>query len=209
MSDTPTISKSDGKLPLAVKMRSWKWWVYGDIDSKPLTKPPAGTAAYVCVMCAFWLYVAGVPWWLTWINRHPPQLSKLQVLHGEVIFASRKSPHLILRTDAGEVIQMDYPSFINNFGRSTQIIHALGSDNKNVLGCHAAVWIDAPKYTLWHRTWAWQIRCDDRSAGASFSDIRHSTADLDLEFYGYGVFMVLPLAFAIWLLRFRRGFYER
>ncbi len=197
------------KPPLRVRLCSWKWWIHGDVEPKPLDRPVKGVWKHVCGMCVFWVVVAGHPWLSTWVNRHPPKFSELEVVHGSVIGTSIKSPHLTIRNSDGVVLAMEYPSFMNTLGSSTEFIRGLGRNNASVLGCDATVWFDVPKYTLWTRYRVWQVLCDDGGAGASYAHISNETAGLGLRLSGFFAFIGLPLIFAFFLTRIRRGYYER
>lgn len=121
---------------------------------------------------------------------------------------SRKSPHLALKLSDGQILDMEYPGFLNTYGSSPGGTQGLGPDNRNVLGCAATVWFDIPRYTLWKRYRVWQIICDRGQPGATYGELR-SESSMSLTFYGTAAFFVLPLLMAIWLIRYRRGYYER
>lgn len=198
--DKPTIGQ---------RLRSWKWWVYGDMHSKPLEKPPKGLRLQLFIGIFGWLFIAVHPWVTTWINRNPPPFSELQVAHGKVVGTDFKNPHLVLQLDNGEVLKLEYPSFMNTYGRTSAGIRKFGNDNAKVLGCRGTVWFDVPRYTLWRRYRVWQISCDDRDIGASYDEIIFSSGDMSLVLFGFGAFILIPMVTALWFVRFRRGYYER
>lgn len=195
------------KPPLRQRMRSWKWWVYGDMNSKPLEKPPKGVRLQFSIGIIFWIVIAVQPCVSTWINRHPPKFSELQVAHGLVTSTNEKNPHLRLRLNNGDVLAMEYPSFMNNYGRTSAGPRKLGINNAKVLGCRATVWFDIPRYTLWQRYRVWQITCDDRDEGASYDEIIFSSGDMGLVFFGISAFILIPLLMALRFVRSMRGYY--
>lgn len=189
-------------------MRSWKWWVYGDINSQSQVKPLKVYRRQLFICIFGWIFIAAHPWLSTWINRNPPKFSDLQIAHGKVISTHYKNPHLILCEDSGEILEMEFPSFMNNYGRSTVAIRKFGKDNKNALGCRATVWFDTPSYTLWQRYRVWQFKCDDRELSASYNQIINNSGDMGLVLYGFGAFILYPLLTAMWFVRFMRGSYD-
>lgn len=95
------------KPPWGVRLRSWKWWVYGDVNSQLREKPPKGYYFQIAIAIVLWVAIAGHPWITTWVNRHPPAFSSLEITKGTVVRTSRKSPHLDLRLDSGEILNME------------------------------------------------------------------------------------------------------
>lgn len=209
MSNLAIETEQPAKPRLRQRLRSWKWWVYGDMNSKPLEKPPKGFRFQLFIGILFWLFIAVHPCISTWINRHPPKFSDLQVAHGIVISTNEKNPHLRIRLDNGEVLAMEYPSFMNNYGRTSAGPKKLGANNANVLGCRATVWFDIPRYTLWKRYRVWQIHCDDRDVSASYEEIIFDSEGMGLVFFGITAFILMPFLMALWFVRFMRGYYER
>lgn len=41
MSDLSTIEQPQIEPVLSVKLRSWKWWIYGELDPKPVMRTPS------------------------------------------------------------------------------------------------------------------------------------------------------------------------
>lgn len=203
-------SGTPAKPPLRQRLRSWKWWVYGDVNSMPLKKPPKWYRAQIFLAIFFWIFLGIHPLVSTWINSTPPEFSQLQIVHGKVIYTSRLSPHLGIETESGETLRMEYPGFLSNYGRPVGGTRSLGPDNERVFGCMATVWFDVPKYTLWSRHRVWQITCDNGQASALYSDFVASSArKMGLIHWSVSIFFIMPFLMFIYLIRYRRGFYER
>ncbi len=115
---------------LWVRLRSWKWWVFGVVNPRPFAHPREGWAKGFVLGVAVWLLLWVQPWICTWINRHPPPLSQLEKVNGEVIYTSRKSPHLGIRTDTGKIIKMEYPVVFTVYGSVAGGTRSLGSYNE-------------------------------------------------------------------------------
>lgn len=210
MSNVGINTEQPAKPPLRQRLRSWKWWVYGDLNSMPRDKPPKGYLAQFFIGIFFWVLLGIHPWVVTWINSQPPSFSKLQIARGMVTYTSRKSPHLGIKTEAGENLRMEYPGFLTNYGSSPGGTRNLGSDNERVLGCVATVWFDVPEFTLWTRRRVWQITCDNGQASALYPDlVAISSGSMGLNFWAVVIFFVMPFLIFIYLIRYRRGYYER
>ena len=192
--------------PLWIRLRSWKWWVYGDVHSKPLDKLPKWCTTQLVVTIFLWCLLCGHPWWVTWINRHPPTFSELQTVQGVVVRTSSKNPQITLKLSDGRSLDLEFPAFLGTYGRSSAGPASLGPNNERVHDCHAIVWFDKPRYTLWNRYRIWQIRCEDRNTFATFGEIVR-TADIDLFYSGLFIFFLIPLGLARVILRTRRGYY--
>ncbi len=198
------------KPPLGKRLRSWKWWIYGDMQSKPKKDIPNGHIYNVVVGSLGWILLGVQPWITTWINRVPPDFSTLKKVHGKIINAHEKSPHVVLKTDSGTVFKFDYPGFLIVYPRASGSMEKLGDQNRNVLGCKATVWFDIPRYTLWTRHRLWQIACDDGRAAASYQDfLEDLDSRLALRWWGFVIFIFMPSGGMLIILRSRRGFYER
>ncbi len=198
------------KPPLRVRIRSWKWWVYGDINSQPRKDIPNSHIYNVVVGSLIWVVLAFYPWIVTWINRIPPGFSSLKTLHGEIISSHEKSPHFVMRSDNGEIFKFDYPGFLIIYPRAVGSMEKLGEQNRNVLGCKATIWFDAPRYTMWNRYRVWQIACDDGAAGATYHDfLQDLKKRLALRWWGFIIFVFMPVGGALIFARSRRGYYER
>lgn len=195
------------KSPLRARLRSWKWWVYGYVDWQPPEKPPRGYYFQLVMAVVLWTVIAVHPWLTTWINRHPPEFSSLEMVKGTVVRTSRKSPHLGLRLESGEILNMEYPGFLNTYGSSPGGTRGLGPNNEKIRGCIATVWFDRPKYTLWKRYRVWQVICHGNQFGATHRElVTESTMSLGLR--GAFAFFVLPFFLVIYLIRYRGGSYE-
>lgn len=203
-SPTPDTTKPS----IGVRLRSWKWWVYGDINSQPREKPPKGFWFQVALAVLLWTFIAGHPWLSTWINRHPPEFSSLETVRGVVVRTSRRSPHLDLRVADGGILNMEFPGFLNTYGSDTRIIKYLGMYNEGLLNCDATVWFDIPKYTLWERYRVWQIACSNSDAEVSYMELTNDDRWLGLGFDGAITTLMLFLLI-FYLIRYRRGYYER
>ncbi len=209
MSDAMTVIKQSPKPPLGQRLRSWKWWVYGDMSSQPLEKAPKGYRLNICLGIAIWLSLGVYPWIDSWINRHPPEFSSLQSVRGVITNTSRKSPQFILQLTTGERVRLEYQGFLGIYGRETGLMRRLGDENQNVLGCSATVWFDVPRFTLWKRNRVWQIACDNSPHGASYENFREYFKKWNrLIYWGVIIFFLIPLGMAIISIRFRRGFYD-
>lgn len=198
------------KPPLRQRLRSWKWWVYGDMNSQPLEKAPKGYLFNFCLGIVIWLILCVYPWIDSWINRHPPEFSSLQSIHGLVTNTSRKSPQFIFQLATGERMRLEYPGYLGIYGRDTGVMRRLGDENENVLGCSATVWFDVPRFTLWKRNRVWKIACDNSQHGASYENFRDYFEKWNsLIYWGVINFLLIPIGLVIILIRFRRGYYER
>lgn len=191
---------------LRQRLRSWKWWVYGDINSQPLEKPPKGFLFKILLGGATWLLIAGHPWVITWLNSNPPEFSSLQIATGLVIHTNRKNPQIGLRLESGQILEMEFPGFLNTYGTTSSGIRSLGFNNQKVFGCRATVWFDIPRYSLWRRYRIWQIACEDGKVIASYGEITNSI-QWDLLDAAIFAFLIMPLLMALTLARHKRGFY--
>lgn len=210
MNETVNVNQALTEPTLGVKLCSWKWWVYGNMNSHPRERAPKGFLFQIFIVFFLWIFLSVHPWVSTWINRNPPQLSELQIVKGKVIYTSRKSPHLGLRMEDRKILDMEYPGFMSNLGSGPGGPKSLGYENSNVLGCEATVWFDIPKYTLWRRYRIWQISCNKTGKGASYKEfVEDSKRTMDAFGSGLLTFFFFPLFMGIFLIRFRGGFYER
>ena len=190
-----------------VRLRSWKWWLYGDVNSQPRKMPPKGFWFQVALAVLLWTFIAGHPWLTTWINRHPPEFSSLETIHGVVVRTGLKSPHLDLKLRTGEILGMEFPVFLNTYGSDSRIIKHLGMYNEGLLNCEAKVWFDVPKHTLWKRYRVWQIACDNINAEVSYAELANESR-MGLGFYG-AMAVLLPLLLCFYFIRYLRKCYER
>lgn len=206
----PTPDTPPSKPSIGVRLRSWKWWVYGDANSQPRERPPKGFYFQLAFGVVLWTLIAGHPWLTSWINRHPPEFSSLEMARGVVVRTARKNPHLDLRLPSGVILNMEFPVFLNTLGSLPGGTGKLGNYNEQLLGCNATVWFDVPRYTPWKRYRVWQVVCENAQTAAFYSEIVSGTSwSLDLTLDGIFVFLVLPFGMGIWLIRYRRGYYER
>lgn len=171
LNDATSINQAQTEPTLAAKLRSWKWWVYGEMHPLPLEKTPWHCYAILAIDLLLWLAFFLHPWATTWINRTPPDFSALQTVHGKVIDTSSRAPHLWLKADNGSQLRMMFPTFLVDLQRPLGGTKSLGPANASVMGCQATVWFDKPRYTLFENYRIWQIRCDDGSEGASYDEI--------------------------------------
>lgn len=208
MSDTPTISKSDGKLPLAVRLRSWKWWVYGEINPKPVATTPSCFYPLLVLDIVLWLLLCVHPWVTTWINRQPPDIYSLRPVHATVIEASLNSPKLMLRLDDGRIGQVESPTFLNHFITVDSASTELAQARDKLHGCTGNVWIEELKHTLFTAYRFWQVDCDRTEDSLYYHQVVHG-ADLSGSLVKMGLlsFAIVPLLGGIWLLRVRRGLF--
>ncbi len=110
MSDNPMAIHSDNKPPLAVKLRSWKWWVYGDMDSQPLEKPLRMSRKDICVNAVVYLLHCCYPFLATCVNRNPPDFNELKTAEGEVIGAGLNAPQIRMKLESGQRLRLTLPS---------------------------------------------------------------------------------------------------
>ena len=205
MNEIININTAQTEPSLSVKMRSWKWWVYGEINPQPLAKTPWHYYALLVTDILFWLVFILLPWTATWVNREPPALSTLQSVHGRVIDTRGRGPHVRIVSDDGSHLQMMFPTFLSDLLSPSGGAKSLGPANASVRGCQATVWFDKPRYMLFENYRIWQIRCDDGSEEASYDDI---VAEAGLTYWliwtGIMGFLVFPLLAFIYLERSKR-----
>ncbi len=197
------------KPPLGKRLRSWKWWIYGDIDSKPLETPlRMGWKAYLFHVLPY-LLLGVCPFITHWVNRQPPRFDELQLVHGEVIKTSSSAPQISMRLDSGQMLRLTLPNgnFTGKGGEKGQI-KVLGDRNADVAGCFAKAWYSVPRLYLFQRNYVWQIECDDHSAGATYADfIRYFESHMNLFTQAVLIFLVMPLVILLYVVRYRRGYY--
>ena len=99
------------KPPWRVRLRSWKWWVYGDAYSQPLDKLPKGFYKSLAIATTAWVLIAFHPWVTTLMNREPPAFDTLKVVQGIIVATAEKNPHVILKTREGVNLEMEFPVF--------------------------------------------------------------------------------------------------
>ena len=205
MSDTQTDKRP--KPAWGVRLRSWKWWVYGDAYSQPLDKLPKGFYGQVFFVVALWVVIAFHPWVTTFINRKPPPFEQLHMVEGTIHTTYEKNPHVILKTRDGRNLEMEFPVFLNTLKSSPSTLRGLGTFNRNLLGCDGYVWYDIPIGTLWKRYRIWSIKCTNFPLDIPYiKTIQES--NLGLIFYASAVFLVLPLGLLSILFRMSRGNYR-
>ncbi len=186
------------KPPLWVRLRSWKWWVFGVINPRPIAHPKEGWAKELWASLVVWMVIGVQPWISTWVNRYPPGFSSLQKIDGEVIDTAWRSPHLMLRTRSGEVLRMEYPIFLTVYGSIGAGNRSLGPNSEKLMGCHATVWFDKPRFTLWERYRVWQIICTDRPVYSSYEEfVRRWSWMFELIYFGFAIFIFIPVVY--WL----------
>lgn len=196
------------KPPLRQRLLSWKWWIYGDMNSQRSKQTPKGYRFHVVCGLLMWLSLGVYPWINTWINRHPPEFESLNKVHGQVAYTSSKNPQFILQLETGELLELEYPGFLGIYGKGTGLMRRMGVENKNVLGCSATVWFDNPRYTLWQRNRVWQIECDNKQAGASYKNfVDKFESSNGLIYWGVIHFLLMPIGIMIIFIRYRMRFY--
>lgn len=205
MSDIKTDKRP--KPPWGVRLRSWKWWVYGDAYSQPLDKLPKGFYGQVFFVVALWVVIAFHPWVTTFINRKPPPFEQLQMVEGTIHTTYEKNPHVILKTRDGRNLEMEFPVFLNTLGSqmASANIRNLGRFNRNLLGCNGHIWYDVPAGTLWTRYRIWQIECQNLGLTVPYSVVRQY--DEPLWFAAIFAFFLMPFCFLSILFRMSRGNY--
>lgn len=194
------------KPPLRQRLCSWKWWVYGDMNSQPLEKPLNPHWFEIIFCFCIWFFIFFQPWVATWLNRNPPSFESLQRVHGKVIRTGEFAPQFSVRLDSGEVLNLDYPDFLGYNGRHDTWMKKLGYRSGNVAGCYANVWYDSPRFTLNTRNRIWQIKCDHRLISANYTDFLKMFEDRkSLVSNGFFAFIFFPLLMALATARQRRG----
>ena len=205
MSDTQTDKRP--KPPWGVRLRSWKWWVYGDAYSQPLDKLPKGFYGQVFFVVALWVVIAFHPWVTTFINRKPPPFEQLHMVEGTIHTTYEKNPHVILKTRDGRNLEMEFPVFLNTLKSLPTGVRGLGRFNRDLLGCDGKVWYDVPMGTLWTRYRIWQIECANFPYRVPYQRVVFES-DSGLGFFSIFVFFFLPLMGASILFRMSRGNYK-
>lgn len=204
----PTLSvPQPPKPPLSTRIRSWKWWLYGDMNSQPRTEPPKGFKVQLAFGFVLWIFIGVQPWVSTWLNREVPDRASMQVLEGEIVKTARKAPHIYLKMADGETIALEFPVFLNNLGGATYWDRPrfyLGDYYEKLLGCKAEVLVSTPSFTLWKRYLIWNIQC--RNSLNRTPPLLEP--DFDLIGRGLLVFIGIPIGFFIIFIRMRRGYYE-
>lgn len=195
------------KPPWGVRLSSWKWWVYGDAYSQPLDKLPKGFYWQVALAAGLWMLIALHPWVSTFINRTPPPFNQLLVVEGTVITTYNKNPHVILKTQDGRKLEMEFPVFLNTLNSQPPGVKGLGKFNRNLVGCVGRIWYDIPIGTLWKRHRIWQVECKNPHFAVPYQKIT-SESRYGLEFFAVFVFFLMPLGFLSIFLRMSRGNYR-
>lgn len=196
------------KPPWSVRLRSWKWWVYGDAYSQPLERFPKGFYWQVAICLGLWVVIAFHPWLTTYINREVPKLDSLSLVEGSVINTFEKDPHVLFKTRDGQILEMEFPVFLNTLGKQAPSarLNYLGRFHRNLVGCEGRIWYDVPVGTLWKRYRIWQIECQREVISVPYRDLTQFDAN-GLGFFGIFVFLFLPLIGASILFRSSRGNY--
>ena len=197
------------KPPWRVRLRSWKWWVYGDAYSQPLDKLPKEFYKSLAIATTAWVLIAFHPWVTTYINREPPPFDQLKLVEGTIHTTREKNPHVTLKTREGVNMSMEFPVFLNTLGQQTPrgIIRNLGQFNRNLVGCEGRVWYDIPVGTLWTRYRIWQVECPNLGLlTVPYAEV--SRSDPGLWLAGFFVFFLMPLGFLSIFFRMSRGNYR-
>lgn len=196
------------KPPWRIRLRSWKWWVYGAVDSQPLEQLPKGLYKNLTIAITLWVVIAFHPWVTTFINREPPPFDQLKLVEGTIVGTYEKNPHVILKTHEGVNMEMEFPVFLNTLGQQIPSFdnRYLGQFNRNLVGCEGRIWYDIPVGTLWTRYRIWQVECPNLGLDAPYSVIKERPPGLMI--FGFGVFFFLPLIGASILFRMSRGNYR-
>lgn len=195
------------KPPWRVRLRSWKWWVYGDVYSRPLEKLPKGFYKTLIIAITFWVVVAFHPWVTTFINRHPPPLDQLNVVEGTIITTYEKNPHVIFKTRDGRSLEMEFPVFLNTLKSLKPGIRGLGEFNRSLVGCEGRIWFDNPTGTLWIRHRIWQVQCSNFALTVPYQKVVEESK-FGLDFFAFFVFLFIPLILVSIFFRMSRGNYR-
>ncbi len=201
-------TKKPPKPPWRVRLRSWKWWMYGDAYSQPLDKLPKEFYKSLAMATTTWVLIAFHPWVTTYINREPPPFDQLKLVEGTIHTTREENPHVTLKTREGVNMSMEFPVFLNTLGQQPPrgIIRNLGQFNRNLVGCRGTVWYDIPVGTLWTRYRIWQVECPNLGLTVPYAVV--SRSDPNLWFFGTGVFFLMPLGFLSIFFRMSRGNYR-
>ena len=196
------------KPPWRVRLRSWKWWVYGDAYSQPVDKLPKEFYNSLAMATTTWVLIAFHPWVTTYINREPPPFDQLKLVEGTIHTTREKNPHVTLKTREGVNISMEFPVFLNTLGQQPPSFdnRYLGQFNRHLVGCEGRVWYDIPVGTLWTRYRIWQVECPNLGLNVPYSVIMERPPGL--WFFGTGVFFLMPLGFLSIFFRMSRGNYR-
>ena len=197
------------KPPWTLRLRSWKWWVYGDVYSQPLDKLPKGFYWQTTVCVMLWVVIAFHPWVSTYINRTPPPFEQLQVVEGTVTTTYENNPHVMFKTREGRNMEMEFPVFLNTLKSQPTGVRGLGKFNRNLVGCEGRIWYDIPVGTLWTRYRIWQVECSNMLPFAVPYERVVSESRNRLEIFATAVFFLMPFGLLLITLKMSRGFYER
>ncbi len=200
----------DTKPPLRLRLRSWKWWVYGEIAPRPAGPAPSCFYPVLVLDIVLWLLLCVYPWSATWINRQPPDIYSLQPVSMTVTQASRNSPQLTLKLPDGRLAEVEFPTYLNPFFNHDSASPVLAAARENLQGCTGKVWLDLPSHTLFNVYRVWQVDCDRPDASVYYHQVVHGS-DLagTLVTMGLLSFVLIPLLGTIWLVRVRRGLLDR
>jgi hypothetical protein len=203
-----TLTERAPKPPWRVRLRSWKWWVYGAVDSQPLDQLPKGFYKSLTIAVTLWVVIAFHPWVTTFINREPPPFDQLKVVGGTIHTTYEKNPHVILKTRDGVNMEMEFPVFLNTLGQQVPGFdnRYLGQFNRKLVGCDGRVWYDIPVGTLWTRYRIWQVECSNSNLNLSY-DVVSKSRDRYFDAAIF-VFFLMPLGFISIFLRMSRGNYR-
>jgi hypothetical protein len=202
------VTEKAHKPPWRVRLRSWKWWVYGAVDSQPLDQLPKGFYKSLTITITLWVVIAFHPWVTTFINREPPPFDQLKVVEGTIHTTYEKNPHVILKTRDGVNMEMEFPVFLNTLGQQQPKFdnRYLGQFNRKLVGCDGRVWYDVPVGTLWTRYRIWQVECPNLGLDVPYSVIKERPPGLMIA--TIFAFFIMPLGFLSIFLRMSRGNYR-
>lgn len=196
-------NESDTTKPLLLtRAKSWKWWIYGDMNSQPREKAPKGFKFQVGLAFLLWIFIAFHPWISTRLNHGTPDSKDLQTMEGVIVKTSRKDPHIYLRVADGTIKTLEFPVILDNL-RSVVYTTEFGSNNELLLNCDAIIKVNAQRFTFRDRLRVWSIKCKNRDVSANF------TEQLSIIYFEIMVFLIMPLFLFIYFIRMKRGFYEQ
>lgn len=153
-----------------------------------------GTIISIVIILLAW----GYPRVAMYLNPPPPK-EALQAISGVVVRADRNHPHLRVRTDDAQEIELDFPGdfqFIF-FGRWPQFLHPSSAEFKRLRGCEAVLQVDRLRYLpVPANPRVWSISCPQFSVGyEQLSRFYRQEIGLQLEEY-YLILVAASLVFA-------------
>lgn len=212
------VSEEDGEVeegkkkpPLRKRLRSWKWWVFGDMDSEPLDQPLRMGKREIVVNAAFYLLFCCYPFAATWVNWRPLLLTEVRGVHGVVVRTSSQAPQIRMKLDTRQMLNLTIPQgYWLSKKPETGELESLGEHNAEIAGCHATAWYSEAHVYILERKHLQQIYCHDRPAGANYGEfVRFFEESKKLKLHSVMTFVLIPLFWWLYVVRYRRGCYTK